>query len=854
MKRFYFYLIGILLLGLFSVRAQNTNGTDFWVTFGLNPAEAKSNPDLRIRIVSNEKPVKGSIYFTYSKTSIPIDIPAQTVETYDLTSDEVLYAYNTEQGKSNFSIHITTDNSVMVYVMNQNNMSTDATNILPVQALGMEYYHISYQPCREAPPKDLSDAYAVVATENNTLFYHNGTHIETLNKGEVYYKTDTLDMTGAHINSNKPVAFFALNQGPNIPSFMGAPDCLMQQLASVNTWGKTFFVPVTIKQKDIVRIVASQNNTNITQLAGGTIRNSPGAQLSPYDLQAGQFVELDILLSDNGCYIEADKPVGVCTYLTVPEYAGGNLGDPSQCWVPAIEQSVSQAFLASFVPNPSHTAINQHHVLITTPTHTKDDTRIAIGGGEPVPLSGGEWRDNLAAGMSFYNMELTDHENPHFFFNNEGIIVLCYGLGPFESYYYFAFSALRNLSAAFYANNIHYQDLSEHLFCTDTVQFHADIDNLGTEVQTIKWYVNEEEETSVQNKETWEKIFPSAGTYRIKMWICSVDEDTLILESVVNIGAQISTAIYPENGGSAEGAGCYQVGDEVTLIATPNVGYLFVNWTEDLIPVFSEFSYIFTATESKTVTAHFVPKSYVVNVDVNNSEYGDATGAGEYGANATATVSAVPNQCYQFANWTIDSVEVSTEPVYSFTVTEDVNLLANFYDLDFDTYAVMICDCIFLLNLKQLAEDGYDVTGCKWFKNGIEVTNTHTQSEFSYSEGGDKLLEMEPNYYMFQLITNNYGELCSSKKMIVSREQASRCITTDKAGALIVYPNPVLSGSAFTIEGNIKDSPILVYNHLGACVYSLLATDNIMTLTLQLPQGIYLIRTNESHIKIIITH
>jgi hypothetical protein len=57
-----------------------------------------------------------------------------------------------------------------------------------------------------------------------------------------------------------------MNQGPQIPVNTGMPDCLMQQLAPVNTWGKNFFVPVTIKQNDIVRIVASQNNTDITTL------------------------------------------------------------------------------------------------------------------------------------------------------------------------------------------------------------------------------------------------------------------------------------------------------------------------------------------------------------------------------------------------------------------------------------------------------------------------------------------------------------------------------------------------------------------------------------------------------------
>jgi hypothetical protein len=106
---------------------------------------------------------------------------------------------------------------------------------------------------------------------------------------------------------------------------------------------------------------------------------------------------------------------------------------------------------------------------------------------------------------------------------------------------------------------------------------------------------------------------------------------------------------------------------------------------------------------------------------------------------------------------------------------------------------------------------------------------------------------------MFQLITNEHGELCSSKKIIAGRDKASRCVPDDRNGKLIAYPNPVLSGSTLTIAGNITGSPILVYNHLGACVHSITANDNIITLTLPLPQGIYLNRSNESHVKIIIT-
>ena len=310
---------------------------------------------------------------------------------------------------------------------------------------------------------------------------------------------------------------------------------------------------------------------------------------------------------------------------------------------------------------------------------------------------------------------------------------------------------------------------------------------------------------------------------------------------------------YPTEGGNVAGGGNnIPHGSTVTLSATPSTHFDFVNWTEDGMQVSTDPSFKFTATKSRTFVANFQLKIYSVNIEVNENDYGYAIGAKEYEALSTAQVRAFANNCYRFANWTIDGMEVSTDNPYIFTVIENVNLVANFYALDFDTYVATICDNIFLLNLKKLSEDGYEVSNCKWFKNGIEEKDTHTINEFSYSAGVNELLELTPTYYMFQLITSNYGNLCSSKKMITSKDKSLPCLGTGGTDNLFVYPNPVLSGGSLTIEGVIKDSPIYVYNHLGVCVFNTFATDEIITLTLNLPQGIYLIRANEKNVKIMI--
>ena len=131
----------------------------------------------------------------------------------------------------------------------------------------------------------------------------------------------------------------------------------------------------------IVRIVASLDNTNITQLEGGSIRYGvPDAQTSLTGLMAGQFVELDVHLIDNGCYIKADRPIEVCSYITSPEYhpGWGLLGGPAQCWIPAIEQSVAKILTSPDLNSSEGIFMLDHNTLLVTPTSTKNNTNVSV--------------------------------------------------------------------------------------------------------------------------------------------------------------------------------------------------------------------------------------------------------------------------------------------------------------------------------------------------------------------------------------------------------------------------------------------------------------------------------------------
>lgn len=73
-------------------------------------------------------------------------------------------------------------------------------------------------------------------------------------------------------------------------------------------------------------------------------------------------------------------------------------------------------------------------------------------------------------------------------------------------------------------------------------------------------------------------------------------------------------------------------------------------------------------------------ETFMVTTGVNKEGYGTTTGAGLYHYYENVTVTATPSDenRYEFVNWTKGGVEVSKSSTYSFTVTEKVDLVANF--------------------------------------------------------------------------------------------------------------------------------------------------------------------------------
>ena len=78
-------------------------------------------------------------------------------------------------------------------------------------------------------------------------------------------------------------------------------------------------------------------------------------------------------------------------------------------------------------------------------------------------------------------------------------------------------------------------------------------------------------------------------------------------------------------------------------------------------------------------------ENFTITATANNALMGSIVGSGEYYEGGTAMLTANANPGFRFVNWTKGGVEVSTDATYLFTVTEDVELVANFEVILLDT-------------------------------------------------------------------------------------------------------------------------------------------------------------------------
>ncbi len=160
---------------------------------------------------------------------------------------------------------------------------------------------------------------------------------------------------------------------------------------------------------------------------------------------------------------------------------------------------------------------------------------------------------------------------------------------------------------------------------------------------------------------------------------------TVVVTRQPSVKYMLTLQAVPTTGGTVTGAGEYQAGTEVTITATANTGYRFVNWTKGGVEVSTEASYIYTMpAQAVTLVANF-EALYALTLEANPTTGGTVTGAGNYAAGAEVSVSATATTGYQFVNWTKGGVEVSSQASFTYTMpAQAVTLVANFEEVPYE--------------------------------------------------------------------------------------------------------------------------------------------------------------------------
>ena len=256
----------------------------------------------------------------------------------------------------------------------------------------------------------------------------------------------------------------------------------------------------------------------------------------------------------------------------------------------------------------------------------------------------------------------------------------------------------------------------------------------------------------------------------------------------------VTVSANPSNGGTVTGGGNFTYGQSCTVTATANTGYTFSNWTENGNVVSSNANYTFTVEGNRNLVANFTAITYTITVSANPSNSGTTSGGGTYTHGQSCTVIATSADGYTFMNWTENGSVVSTDANYSFIVTNNRSLVANFEEQQPDTYNI---------NVSPNPNIGGTVTGGGNYNGGQQCTVTATAntgySFVNWTENGE-------------VVTTN-----ASYTFIVTGNRTLVANFTLNSYTITVTADPT-EGGMVTGSGN--------YDHGASCTLTATANEN----------------------------
>ena len=141
---------------------------------------------------------------------------------------------------------------------------------------------------------------------------------------------------------------------------------------------------------------------------------------------------------------------------------------------------------------------------------------------------------------------------------------------------------------------------------------------------------------------------------------------------------QATLTLTAAGGGTAAGAGTYDIGTLVPISEAALAGYRAAGWTGPdvasvVAPTSAATSIVMDA--DKTITPEFVQQ---VTLTVTSGPGGTATGGGIYDVGTTVPIAAYPSAGYQFGGWTGAAPASATASPTTIVMTSDASISASF--------------------------------------------------------------------------------------------------------------------------------------------------------------------------------
>jgi uncharacterized repeat protein (TIGR02543 family) len=123
----------------------------------------------------------------------------------------------------------------------------------------------------------------------------------------------------------------------------------------------------------------------------------------------------------------------------------------------------------------------------------------------------------------------------------------------------------------------------------------------------------------------------------------------------------------------------YNIGTNVTLTATPSLGYTFTGWSGDTTSSINPL--IVTMNANKNITANFAVGTYTLTITSVNGTVAKNPNQTSYNYGTNVTLTATPNTGYTFTGWSGDTTSL-TNPL-TVTMNKNKNITANFTVLQY---------------------------------------------------------------------------------------------------------------------------------------------------------------------------